>query len=139
MPHTPYTSFIPHCIYTMYYVTKSMTVRDRNGEVLMKSDDQLRRWEEHFQETLNRPNPEEEASIVDTEFQVKMKRGPITQAEIKEAVRQTKGNRAPGEDKITADMLKVDSDIGAMAFEKLLCVSVWGRKRKFQRRGRRAS
>merc|ERR1712002_1108115 len=90
----------------------------------MKSEDQLRRWAEHFKETLNRPDPEEEAIIEDTEFQVEMKRGPITQEEIKGAIRQTKGNRAPGEDRITADMLKADSDVRAMALERLYN-SVW--------------
>ena len=34
-----------------------------------------------------------------------IQRGHITQQEMKEAIRQTKGNRAPGEDTITLDML----------------------------------
>ena len=48
-----------------------------------------------------------------------MKRGRITQQEIREAIRQTKGNRAPGEDRITADMLKADPAVSAKALDKL--------------------
>ena len=33
-------------------------VKDRNGEVLTKIEDQLNRWKEHFQEILNRLAPE---------------------------------------------------------------------------------
>ena len=113
---------------TVYRITKSLTggftskttaVRDRNGKVLMKTEDQLHRWAEHFKETLNRPDPEVEATIEDTGFHVEMKRGRITQGEIKEAIRHTKGNRAPGEDRITADMLKADTATSAKALDKL--------------------
>ena len=43
--------------------TKATTVKERNENVLMKSEDQLHRWAEHFKETLNRPDPEVEANI----------------------------------------------------------------------------
>ena len=33
-------------------------VKDNNGVVLTRTDDQLNRWKEHFQEILNRPAPE---------------------------------------------------------------------------------
>ena len=113
---------------TVYKITKRLTggftskttaVRDREGKVLMKTEDQLHRWAEHFKETLNRPDPEEEAIIEDTGFHVEMKRGRITQEEIREAICQTKGNRAPGEDRVTADMLKADTDTSAKGLEKL--------------------
>ena len=68
------------------FANKTTTVKDRNGQVLMKSEEQLRRWAEHFKETLNRPDPEEEAIIEDTEFRIEMKRGRITQEEIREAI-----------------------------------------------------
>ena len=106
------------------FVNKTTTVKDRNGQTLMKSEEQLRRWAEHFKETLNRPDPEEEAIIGDTEFRIEMKRGQITQDEIRDAIRQTKGNRAPGEDRITADMLKADPDVSAKSLEKMFN-SVW--------------
>ena len=113
---------------TVYKITKTLTggftnkttvVKDKNGQVLMREEDQLNRWAEHFKETLNRPDPEEEATIEDTGFVIEMKRGVITQQEIREAIKQTKSNRAPGEDKITADMLKADPAMSSRALEKL--------------------
>ena len=37
---------------------QSKPVKDRNGEVLTKIEDQLNRWKEYFQKFLNRPVPE---------------------------------------------------------------------------------
>ena len=37
---------------------QSTPVKDKNGDVLTSTDDQLIRWKEHFQEILNRPAPE---------------------------------------------------------------------------------
>jgi len=102
---------------TVYKITKTLTggftnsstiVKDKNGNALTKNEEQLERWAEHFEEILNRPDPEEEAAVEDMGFHIEMKRGSITQHEIIEAIKQTKGNKAPGEDKITSDMLKAD-------------------------------
>ena len=43
----------------------------------------------------------------------------ITQKEIEEAITQTKGNRAPEKDRITADMLKADPRESAKVLEEL--------------------
>ena len=32
-------------------------VKDSNGNVISKNEEQLKRWKEHFQEVLNRPPP----------------------------------------------------------------------------------
>ena len=113
---------------TVYRITKTLTggfsrkstiVKDRHGKVLTKDEDQLNRWAEHFKETLNRPDPDEEATIEDMGFQLEMKRGPITQQEIVDAIRQTRSNKAPGEDRITSDMLKADPKTSARALVKL--------------------
>ena len=101
------------------FTSKTTVVKDKEDKVLMKEEDQLNRWAEHFKETLNRPDPEEEAVIEDTGFYIETKRGCITQQEIQEAIRQTKGNRAPGEDRITADMLKADPATSAKTLGKL--------------------
>ena len=118
---------------TVYKITKTLTggftskttvVKDKDGKVLTKEQDQLDRWEEHFRETLNRPDPDVEAAIEDMGFQMEMTRGNITQQETERAIRQTKGNRAPGEDRVTADMLKADPTTSAKSLKKL-CNKVW--------------
>ena len=37
-------------------ITNSL-VKDSNGNVISKNEEQLKRWKEHFQEVLNRPPP----------------------------------------------------------------------------------
>ena len=59
------------------------------------------------------------AAIEDMGFQIEMTRGNITQQEIERAIRQTKGNRSPGEDRVTADMLKADPTTSAKSLKKL--------------------
>jgi hypothetical protein len=38
-------------------VSRSSPVKDSNGNVISKIEEQLKRWKEHFQEVLNRPPP----------------------------------------------------------------------------------
>ena len=40
-------------------------VKDRKGELLSKEDEVGKRWQEHFMEVLNRPDPEIVAEVVD--------------------------------------------------------------------------
>ena len=64
---------------TVYKITKTLTggftskttvVKDKDGKVLTKEQDQLDRWAEHFRKTLNRPDPDVEAAIEDMGFQI---------------------------------------------------------------------
>ena len=57
-----------------------------------------------------------------------MKKGKITVEEIASAIKQTKGNRAPGEDRVTADMLKADPHLSAQMLVKLLN-QAWGEEK----------
>ena len=93
--------------------SKSTTVKDKNGNNLSTEKDQLQRWAEHFEDILNRPDPEIEADITNMGFQIEMAKGPILEQEIAEAIKRTKGNKAPGEDRVTADMLKADPAVSA--------------------------
>ena len=113
---------------TVYKITKQLTggfinkttvVKDKNGNVLMKEEDQLERWAEHYKEILNRPDPEVDAEIEDMGFTIEMNCGRITQGEIEKAIRRTKGNRAPGKDRVSADMLKADPAASAGALKEL--------------------
>ena len=103
-----------------FQVLELCEVKDKDGKVLTKEQDQPDRWAEHFRETLNRPDPDVEAAIEDMGFQIELTRRNITQQEIERDNRQTKGNRAPGEDRVTADMLKADPTTSAKSLKKLL-------------------
>ena len=50
---------------------------------------------------------------------IEMKKRKITVEEIASAIKQNKGNRAPGEDRLTADMLKADLHLSAQMLVKL--------------------
>ena len=59
-------------IKNLYNITRQLSgrtynhntlVRDKNGKALTKPEEQLTRWQEHFQEVLNRPPPTNPPSI----------------------------------------------------------------------------
>ena len=115
---------------TVYKITKVLTgtftndscvVKDKQGNVLVKEEDQRARWAEHFKEILNRDEPEETFDFTNDQHQqhIGMRRGKITIEEVTDAIKQTKGNRAPGEDRITADMLKADPHLSAQMLVKV--------------------
>ena len=113
---------------TLYKITRELTgsvsaqptvVQDVNGKLLTKEDEQRERWAEHFCTVLNRPDPETPAVVEDSNTTIEMKKGPITCKEIEEAIMETKGNRAPGDDRITSDMLKADPEMSAKCLVEL--------------------
>ena len=52
-------------------------------KVHIKEKYQLNRWAKQFKQMLNRPDPQEQAVAENTDFQIQMQRGHITQQEIK--------------------------------------------------------
>ena len=113
----------------MYKITRELTssrtascsvIKDKDGKHLVTEDEQRTRWAEHFNTILNRPEPETQAEIrCSSTREFEMNKRPITCTEIEEAIKETKGNRAPGEDKITADMLKADPTLSAKCLVEL--------------------
>ena len=108
-------------VLTGSFTNRSSVVKDEQGNVLAKEEEQMTRWAEHFQEVLNRDEPAETLDFDNAEPQqsIEMKKGKITVEEIASAIKQTKGNRAPGEDRVTADMLKADPHLSAQMLVKL--------------------
>ena len=118
---------------TLYKITRELTgswkmqpavVKDKEGKTLSKEENQRARWAEHFQNVLNRPDPGRSAVIQEQRREFEMKKGPITCQEIEKAIKETKGNRAPGEDRITSDMLKADPTASAKCLVELFNI-VW--------------
>ena len=83
-------------------------LKDRNGNKIVKEEDKIKRWQEHFQSVLNGNPPEEMHEFEDyTGEDLPVDVGTIRHDEICRAIRKMKNNKAPGEDYITGEMLKV--------------------------------
>ena len=104
---------------------KMDVIKNKEGKLLTKEGDVMKRWKEHFTEVLNRPEPEEPADIVtDGVGVLDVNTGYITQDEIKRTLKDLKNNKATGTDNIAAEVLKADVDVTACEMEKLFRV-VW--------------
>ncbi|GFS05814.1 endonuclease-reverse transcriptase [Elysia marginata] len=104
---------------TFYRITRDLTktnssqpstVKDEHGKLITKLENQCKRWANHFKTILNTERP---AYIEGKGKEIEMRKGPITCLEIEKAIANSKSNRAPGEDRITADMLKADPSMSA--------------------------
>ena len=104
---------------TLYSLTKticndkprqSTVVNDRNGNALTSNEDRRKRWKEHFMEILNREEPADPINEEVSEQQdtADIDTGPVSKAEIRRAVKTLENGKAPGEDMITAELLKAD-------------------------------
>ena len=88
---------------------KEIPVKDRQGNVLSKDIEIKNRWKEHFETILNRPiPPEEDIPSADRDLDIEL--GEITLNEVKEAIKQSKSNKAPGDDELFPEMFKVEDE-----------------------------
>ena len=89
------------------------TVKTKAGRVLTTEKEQRERWKQHFQEVLNRPEPEEPAEPEPAVTNLEIETAAPKEAEVLEAVLAMKNNKAPGIDMIQAEMLKVDPKLSS--------------------------
>ena len=97
--------------------------KNKQGKTLTSEDEQKQRWVEHFDETLNQPEPV--SLFPETAFQEKMveidaNMGVISFGEVEEAIKTLKANKASGEDGIQAELLKHGGDELTEQVTKLL-------------------
>ncbi|KAJ8356884.1 hypothetical protein SKAU_G00196780 [Synaphobranchus kaupii] len=97
----------------LYMVTKKLSgkfqqsdkpIMDKNGNQLTTTEEQLKRWAEHFGELLNRPAPE--APPAETELPINCDKP--SKAEIRKAIMSLKNGKAAGPDEIPAEAIKAD-------------------------------
>ena len=119
---------------TVYEVTRVLcnekrgtanVVKDKEGKVLSSQEDRKKRWKEHFEEVLNRPQPaypleiEEEGAAV-----VEINTGPIRKEEIIKAMKKLKNGKSGGIDGITAEIMKADMETSTRYLEKTLYINM---------------
>ncbi|CAF5225121.1 unnamed protein product, partial [Rotaria magnacalcarata] len=95
---------------------ENMPIKDKHGKLILNSTDQLERWREFFDDLLN------VSTVVDLQLidQIKIKiiekndeerqNMQPTISEVRKALNQMKSRKAPGNDEITADLLKAGGE-----------------------------
>ena len=101
----------------LYLVTKKLTgkfqqtdkpVMDKNGNPLTTTNEQLKRWAEHFRELLNRPTPDPSPDIPPAETELPICCDKPSKTEIKKAIMTLRSGKAAGPDEIPAEAIKAD-------------------------------
>ena len=100
----------------LYLVTKKLTgklqqtdkpVKDKNGNPLTTTKEQLKRWAEHLRELLNRLIPDSPSDIPSAETELPTSCDKPSKAEIK-AIMTLRSGKAPGPVEIPAEAIKAD-------------------------------
>ena len=89
--------------------SSNVPIKDSNGNVLLREEDQEDRWIEHFQSVLNQPSPSttfDLDGLVDETNPLDVSVREITTVEVKNAVLSLKNNEAPGIDELSAELMK---------------------------------
>ena len=100
----------------LYLVTKKLTgkfqtdkpVMDKKGNPLTTTNEQLKRWAEHFRELLNHPTPDSPPDIPHAETELPISCDKPSKAEIKKAIMTLRSGKAAGPDEIPAEAMKAD-------------------------------
>lgn len=100
---------------------QNKAVRDRNGLVLRDEQEIMERWKEYFMELLDvEGNKEEDNKDVKQESEEEETDEQITKEELEWVLKELKNGKAPGEDKITTEMLKYMGSQGRDVFLHIL-------------------
>ena len=105
-------------IKSLYQITKKMkgdtgpnlnlTLKDADGKIITFEKDKIERWKEHFQQVLNRADPPRLADIPEAAYDLEIDLDQITEAEVREAIKAQKNEKAPGSGSVCAEMRKAD-------------------------------
>ena len=96
---------------TLYRINKMLNnvlVKDTDGNVLSKEAEKLARWKEHFENILNRTEPEQVIEIPPAAEDLDNCIDPPTMEQVRAAIKAIKSEKACGADGVTAEMLKAE-------------------------------
>nr|KAG5686144.1 hypothetical protein BaRGS_024758 [Batillaria attramentaria] len=117
----------------LYQVTKKLAgkfqqtdkpVKDKNGHPLTTTEEQLKRWAEHFRELLNRPIPETPPDIPPAETELPINCDKPSKAEIRKAIMTLRNGKAAGPDEIPAEAIKADTETAVNMLHSLFS-KIW--------------
>ena len=103
-------------------------MRDKLGQLLTSEKDQETRWVKHFKEVFGRPALEEEPEIPETEEDVSVCTGPPKKEEIIAAINSLRNHKAPGKDRLNAELFKAAAVTTANILQTLLN-TIWDRRK----------
>ncbi|XP_056020452.1 uncharacterized protein LOC130054512 [Ostrea edulis] len=104
-------------MHTLYRITKTLAgkfqsselpIKDKQGNVLSKEEDILKRWKEHFEEVFNMKDPKNEAIILPATDTLDIDTDPPSIEEVKKAITKLKNGKAAGIDQIHAELFKAE-------------------------------
>ena len=93
-------------------------VKDKNRNPLT-TNEQLKRWAEHFRELLNHPTPDSPPDIPSAETEPPISCDKPSKAVIKKAIITLRSGKAAGPDEIPAEAIKADRDVCQHAIRPL--------------------
>jgi len=99
-------------------------IRDLNVRLLITTEEQHKRWVEHFQQLLNRPPPIEPPILLPANQELDISCEPPTRAEVEKAIKSLKNNKSTGPDNIPAEVLRADISTSVNILHGLL-IKIW--------------
>ena len=120
----------------MYKITKQLSgskqihskaVRGKDGTILTAERDVIDRWRKHFEEVLNRPEPELTANP-EPGNDLEINTEQPSEIEVRNAIQKLKMNKSPGGDQISAEMLLADLDTAVKVLTNLLG-KIWSKEK----------
>ena len=97
---------------------------DKNGNPLTTTNEQLKRWVEHFRELLNRPTPDSPPGIPPAETELPISCDKPSKTETKKAIMTLRSGKAAGPDEIPAEAIKADRETAVQMLYSLFS-KIW--------------
>jgi hypothetical protein len=102
---------------------RNRPIRNKDDTLLTNTEEQLKRWQEHFSKILNHPlddQADEGETEVEYEANPRINTRVPTVVEIKKALKELRNGKAAGADNILPEVMKTDLDITVNMLHPLL-------------------